>query len=401
MLVTRPKLAIEGGTPVRSRMLSYGHQSIDQDDIRAVTEALTSDWLTTGPKVIEFEKRFANFVDSNYAVAVSNGTAALHVALFAAGIGPGDEVITTPFTFVATSNSIRYLGGTVRFADIKSDSYNIDPYQIEKMITDRTKAIIAVDFAGHPADFDEINAIAKHYNLIVIEDAAHSLGALYKNHKVGSLADLTTFSFHPVKHITTGEGGMITTNNDKLAQKMRLFRNHGIALDHRKREENGSWFYDMTNLGFNYRLTDIQSALGISQLNKLNSWVKRRIEIAKKYTHAFSDFPEILTPKILPERESSWHLYVLQFHLELFNVTRDDIFRALRAENIGVNVHYIPVPWHSYYQNLGYKKGQWPITEALYEKIISLPMWPGMSDRDILDTIHAIEKIILNYRKLK
>lgn len=393
------KLAIDGGLPVRDHMLSYGHQSIDQDDIREVIDALNSDWLTTGPKVAEFEKMFADYVGSKHAVAVSNGTAALHVALFAAGVDEGTEVITTPFTFVATSNSARYMGATVKFADICSDSYNIDPNKIEKLITKKTKAIVAVDFAGHPADFDKINAIAEYYNLTVIEDAAHSLGAIYKNRKVGSLTDLTTFSFHPVKHITTGEGGMIATNNPELAQRMRLFRNHGISLDHKQREMTGSWFYDMTDLGFNYRLTDIQCALGLSQLKKLNTWVKRRQDIAEKYTRAFCDFSEIQVPKISLECESSWHLYVIQFNLDCFNVNRDQIFRALRAENIGVNVHYIPVPWHTYYQNLGYVKGEWPVTESLYEKIISLPMWPGMSDQDVLDTITAIKKILSAYRK--
>lgn len=390
-------LAIEGGKPIRQKMLAYGRQWIDQEDIRAVTEALTSDWLTTGPKIAEFETLFAESVGAKYAVAVSNGTAALHVALFAAGIEEGVEVITTPFTFVATSNAVRYMGGTVKFVDVRPDSYNIDPKKIEEHITDKTKAIVAVDFAGHPADFDEINALADRYNLIVVEDAAHSLGATYKNRKVGSLVDLTTFSLHPVKHITTGEGGMITTDDAALASRMRLFRNHGIALDHKQREALGSWCYDMTDLGFNYRLTDIQCALGISQLKKLTGWVKRRQEIASKYAEAFREIPEIIVPVTLSECENSWHLYVIQ--LNNLSVPRDQIFKALRAENIGVNVHYIPVPWHSYYQKLGYVKGQWPVTETLHEKIISLPMWPGMSDQDVCDTINAMQKVISAYRK--
>lgn len=394
----KSKLAIEGGTPVRDKMLSYGRQIIDQEDIQAVNEALTSDWLTTGPKIAEFETLFAEYTGAKHAVAVSNGTAALHVALFAAGIKPGTEVITTPFTFVATANAVRYMGGTVKFADIRPDSYNIDPNKIEALITNNTKAIIAVDFAGHPADFDEINALAKKYNLTVIEDAAHSLGANYKNSNVGSLSHLTTFSLHPVKHITTGEGGMITTDDPELAKRMRLFRNHGIALDHKQREAIGSWHYDMTDLGFNYRLTDIQSALGISQLKKLNHWVQRRQEIADKYTAAFQEIPEILPPTTLPGSQSSWHLYVIQLDLERLNVNRDQVFKALRGENIGVNVHYIPVPWHTYYQNLGYAKGQWPVTESLHEKILSLPMWPGMSDQDVTDTITALQKVIETYK---
>ncbi|MDR3491454.1 MAG: UDP-4-amino-4,6-dideoxy-N-acetyl-beta-L-altrosamine transaminase [Gammaproteobacteria bacterium] len=393
------KLAIEGGVPVREKMLAYGRQSISKADIETVMEVLNSDWLTTGPKVSEFEAQFAESVDAKYAIAVNSGTAALHTALFAAGVAPGSEVITTPFTFVATANVVRYLGGTVKFVDIRADTYNIDHNKIEESINKKTKAIIAVDFAGHPADFNEIKAIADKHNLIVVEDAAHSLGATYKNRKVGSLADMTTFSFHPVKHITTGEGGMIATDDAKFAAKMRAFRNHGITLDHKQREEAGSFMYDMTDLGFNYRLTDIQSALGISQLKKLNLWVQRRREIAAMYTAAFIDYPEIITPVTLPECESSWHLYVVQLVLECLTVNRGQIFHALRAENIGVNVHYIPVPWHSYYQNLGYTKGQWPIAEKLYERIISLPMWPGMSDKDIQETIIAVKKVISAYRK--
>lgn len=395
----KSQLALNGGSPVREKMLPYGRQEIDKEDIDAVVETLSSDWLTTGPKVSAFEAEFAKSADAKHAVAVSNGTAALHVALFAAGICDGAEVITTPFTFVATANAVRYMGGTVKFADIRSDTYNIDPQKIEDHITKKTRAIVAVDFAGHPADFDEIHAIAKRHQLLVIEDAAHSLGATYKNRKVGSLADLTTFSLHPVKHITTGEGGMITTDDPTLAARMRLFRNHGIALDAKQREAAGSWFYDMTDLGFNYRLTDIQSALGLSQLRKLAGWVKRRREIAKQYHAAFSRMPEVIVPGTSSDSESSWHLYVMQFNLDRLTATRDQIFKALRAENIGVNVHYIPVPWHTYYKQLGYTKGQWPVTEALHDRIISLPMWPGMSDQDVRDTIHAVEKVITAYRK--
>lgn len=393
------KLAIEGGAPIRETMLAYGRQSIDKDDINTVIDVLSSDWLTTGPKVAEFEALFAKAVGAQHAIAVSNGTAALHVALFAAGIDSNSEIITTPLTFVATANAARYMGATVKFADIRPDTYNIDPQKIESLINEKTKAIIAVDFAGHPADFDELHALAHRYNLTLIEDAAHSLGATYKNRKVGSLSDLTTFSFHPVKHITTGEGGMITTDDPALAKRMRLFRNHGIALDHQQRDAMGSWFYDMTALGFNYRLTDIQSALGISQLKKLDGWVRRRCDIAEKYNIAFYDLPEIISPVTSPGTDSSWHLYVIQLNLNCLSVDRSQIFRALRAENIGVNVHYIPVPWHTYYQNLGYVKGQWPVAETLYERIISLPMWPGMTDEDIEDTIHAVQKVISNYRK--
>jgi perosamine synthetase len=282
---------------------------------------------------------------------------------------------------------------------VRPDSYNIDPQKIEEKITEKTKAIIAVDFAGHPADFDELKLLADRYKLTLVEDAAHSLGATYKERKVGSLADLTTFSLHPVKHITTGEGGMITTDNPQMATRMRLFRNHGIALDHKEREARGSWFYDMTALGFNYRFTDIQSALGISQLKKLAGWVKRRQAIASLYTTAFSELPELCLPVTLPNCEASWHLYVVQLNVDRLSVNREHIFRALRGENIGVNVHYIPVPWHSYYQKLGYSKGQWPIAETYYEKTLSLPMWPAMTDQDVQDTIFAMKKVLAAYRK--
>lgn len=393
------QLAIEGGSPIRDKLLSYGRQSIDTDDVQAVSEVLTSNFLTTGPKVTEFEALFAKTVGSEHAIAVNNGTAALHTALFAAGIKEGDEVITTPFTFAASANAVRYLNGTVVFADIRSDTFNIDPETIEKHITTKTRAIIAVDFAGHPADLDKIKEIAKHHNLIVIEDAAHSLGATYKNKQVGACADLTTFSFHPVKHITTGEGGMITTNNPEFAACMRNFRSHGISVDYKQREALGTWLHDMSELGYNYRLSDIQCALGISQLKKLSHWTERRRNIASQYSAAFKDIAELIIPSVLPDCNPSWHLYVVQFKLDLLKVGREKIFQALRAENIGVNVHYIPVPWLTYYQKLGYKKGQWPVTESIYEKIITLPIWPGMTDKDIQDTIFSVKKVIAAYRK--
>lgn len=393
------KLAIEGGPAIRSSNLSYGRQTIDELDLKAIQEVLYSNFLTTGPKVSEFEQEFAKKVHAQYAVAVNNGTAALHTALYSIGIKPGDEVITTPFSFAATANSIRFLGGTVVFADIRPDTYNIDCTKIEELITKSTRAIIPVDFAGHPADLEEIKALAKHYKLKVIEDAAHALGAVYKKRQIGSYSDLTTFSFHPVKHITTGEGGMITTNDKALALKMRAFRTHGISFDYKKRELENSWIYDMPELGYNYRLTDIQAALGLSQLQKLDFWVKIRREIAKKYTEAFRTLSQLILPSTLPECNSSWHLYVIRVNLEQMRVGREQIFKALRAENIGVNVHYIPIPWLSYYKNLGYQKGQWPITEKIYESIISLPIWPGMSNKDIDDTISAVYKVIEAYKQ--
>jgi len=391
-------LAINGGSPVRATMLPYGRQSVDDQDIQAVVAALRSDWLTTGPKVAEFEAAFAKAVGAGYAVAVSSGTAALHAAAFAAGIGSDDEVITTPMTFAATANCVRYQGGTVVFADVRKDTLNLDPAKVEARMTPKTKAIVTVDYTGQPSDLDELNAIASRQGLTVIEDASHALGATYRTRRIGALADLTTFSLHPVKHITTGEGGMVTTDNPELASRLRRFRAHGITTEFRDREREGSWLYEMVELGFNYRLTDLQSALGLSQLNKLHGWVVRRREIAARYTTAFAALPEIEMPTVLSDRESAWHLYVIRLNLDRLRAGRTEVFKALRAENIGVNVHYIPVPWHPYYQALGYKKGEWPVAEGAYERMISLPIFPAMVDRDVEDVIAAMLKVMDAYR---
>jgi len=380
-------------------MLPYGRQSVDEQDIHAVVAALQSEWLTTGPKVSEFEAAFAKEVGAKYAVAVSSGTAALHAAAFAAGIGPDDEAITTPMTFAATANCVRYQGGTVVFADVRKDTLNLDPAKVEALVTRKTKAIITVDYTGQPSDLDEFSAVASRHSLTVIEDACHALGATYRGRRVGALADLTTFSLHPVKHITTGEGGMVTTNNPELASRLRRFRTHGITTEFREREQEGSWFYEMTELGFNYRLTDLQSALGLSQLSKLSGWIVRRRQIAARYTAAFAAMPEIETPTVLPDREPAWHLYVILLNLDRLRAGRAEVFKALRAENIGVNVHYIPVPWHPYYQSLGYKKGEWPVAESAYERMISLPIFPSMTDDDVEDVIEAVTKVVNYFRK--
>lgn len=395
------KLVINGGTPVRDTYLSYGQQWVDNDDIEEVVKVLKSDYLTTGPKIEEFEEKFARYIGAKYAVCISNGTAALHAACFAAGIKECDEVITTPITFAASANCILYQGGKPVFADIDPNTYNIDPKDIEKRITDKTKAIIPVDFTGQPINIDEINAIAKKHNLIVIEDGAHSLGAKYKGKRTGSLVDMTTFSFHPVKHITTGEGGMITTNNKKLYEKLKLFRSHGITRDKEilYNKDQGPWYYEQLELGYNYRITDIQCALGISQLNKLDKFLERRREIAEKYNKYLKDIDGIILPYQEEYTKSSWHLYIIQLELEKFNVGRREIFEALQAENIGVNVHYIPVYYHPYYQKLGYEKGLCPNAEKLYERIITIPLYPKMSDEDVEDVVMALEKVLKYYRR--
>ena len=394
-----PDLAIHGGKPVRDKMLPYGRQWVDEDDIRAVVEVLRSDWLTTGPTVSAFEEAFAGQVGAKHAVAVSSGTAALHAAVFAAGGEPGDEVIVPPMTFAASANCVRYQGGTVVFADVRPDTLALDPAKVEAAITSRTKAIVTVDYAGQPSDLDELMAVAERHNLTVIEDGCHALGATYRGRRVGTLAHLTAFSLHPVKHITTGEGGIISTNDGGLAARMRVFRNHGITTEHRQREAIGSWFYEMEVLGWNYRLTDFQCALGMSQLRKLPKWIARRREIAARYTAALDALLELEVPVTLSDREPAWHLYVIRLNLDRLQVGRAEVFRALRAENIGVNVHYIPVPWHPYYRGMGYVKGRWPVAEGAYERLLSLPIFPGLAAEDVEEVIAGVGKVMVAFRR--
>ncbi|MBA7512703.1 UDP-4-amino-4-deoxy-L-arabinose--oxoglutarate aminotransferase [subsurface metagenome] len=404
-------------------MIPYGHQWIDKEDIKAVTDVLKSDWITQGRKVNEFEYEFAKYVGAKYAVAVNSGTAALHSACFAVGINKGDEVITTPITFVASANCIIYQEGIPVFADIDKDTLNIDPKEIKKKITPKTYAIIPVDFTGRPADLEAIQKIAEENNLIVIEDACHALGATYKGMKIGSISDMTVFSFHPVKHITTGEGGMVTTNNREYYKRLKLFRTHGITKEVNKDVDTVTiilnsianhfepWYYEMRELGYNYRLTDFQCALGLSQLKKIDKFVKRRREIAYKYDLEFKNISEIIIPEtdqmyldvmegFVKQSESSWHLYVIQLNLEKLKVGRRKIFEALRTEGIGVNVHYIPIHLQPYYQKrFDYRKGDFPVAENYYEKAITLPIFPKMTDKDIEDIIRAIKKVIGYYRK--
>jgi len=385
---------------MRDTYLPYGKQWVDEDDIATVVDILRGDYLTTGPNIMDFEKNVANYVDAEYAVAFSNGTAALHGACFAAGISDGDEVITTPITFAASANCVLYQGGTVVFADIDSKTYNISPADIEKKITSKTKAIIPVHFTGQPVQLDKIHQLAEKHNLIVIEDAAHALGSTYKAQKVGALSDMTMFSFHPVKHITTGEGGIITTNNKNYYNKLMQFRSHGITRDPKLLHDNhGPWYYEMQFLGYNYRMTDIQAGLGSSQLTKLDSFINRRKEIVAAYNEAFSEILEVQTPYQAPDSDSSWHLYVLKLNLDLLSVSRKEVFEELGNLNIGVNVHYIPVHILPYYQQLGYQKGSLPNAEKLYEEIISLPVFPLMQDQDIKDVIEAVKLVIGKVKK--
>lgn len=382
------------GKFVQKKHLPYGRQWIDEDDIQAVVEVLRSDYLTTGPKIAEFEQAFAAYVGARYAVAVSNGTAALHAATFVAGISPGDEVITTPITFAASANCVLYQGGRPVFADIDPQTYNIDPAEIRKQLTPKTKAIIPVHFSGQPVALEAIQAIARENGLVIIEDAAHALGAKYQDRYIGGLSDLTIFSFHPVKHITTGEGGMVITNDPEYYQKLLFFRNHGITRDKGLLlQEEGDWYYEQQTLGFNYRMTDFQAALGLSQLKKLERFLKRRRELASIYNHALRGITGVILPYQAPGADSSWHLYVIQIKAEA-GKGRRELYDALKMANIGVNVHYIPVYWHPYYQKLDYRKGLCPQAEAYYQQAITLPLFPGMTDQDALDVVAILKKIL-------
>lgn len=381
--------------------IPYGRQSIDDADIEAVVKVLKSDYLTTGPAVAAFEKKVADYVGAKYAVAVSNGTAALHVACLAAGIGAGDEVVTTPITFAASANCVLYCGGTPVFADIDPDTYNISPVELERKITSRTKAIIPVHYTGQPCDMDAILEIAHKHDLLVIEDGAHALGASYKGKKIGSIADMTCFSFHPVKPVTTGEGGMIVTDNEELYRKLVLYRSHGITRDNDMMQQYedqlrqstdpalqeaadmlrgdvtdpGGWYYQQLELGYNYRITDIACALGASQMDKLDRFLERRRQIAGKYDEAFADIPQIKTPWQQEGCQSGWHLYMIQ----TMERSRREVFDGLRQAGIGVNVHYIPVYRHPYYQRNGYAGVHCLNAEAFYERAVSLPIFPGLT----------------------
>jgi perosamine synthetase len=376
-------------------VIPYGRQWIDEEDIQAVVDVLRSDWLTTGPKVGEFEAAFAQYVGSKYAVAVSSGTAALHVAMQALNIRPGDEVIVPPMTFAATANCIVYQGGIPVFSDVDSGTLLVDPEQIEEKITPRTKAIIGVDYTGQPCDWDALRAIACKHSLALVADACHALGAEYKGKKVGALADMTTFSFHPVKHITTGEGGMVSTDDPQLARRLRAFRNHGITTDHRQRERQGSWFYEMVDLGFNYRLTDIQSALGLTQLRKLPEWLARCRAIAQTYDTDLAQLPGVQPLKVSKEVQSAYHLYVVMVDAEETGYSRGELFKDLRSQGIGVNVHYIPVHLHPYYRE-SFKTGPGlcPQAEAAYDRILSLPIFPKMTDEDVARVLRVFIRTI-------
>ena len=396
------KLAIKGGYPVRGGKIFYGRQWIDKDDINAVADVLRSDYITCGPKVDELERKLCDFTGAKYAVAVNSGTSALHCACIAAGVGPGDEVITTPITFAASANCAVYCGAKPVFADINPETYNIDPKSIVEHITEHTKAVVAVDFTGQAVEVDAIKAICKEHGLVFIEDAAHSIATKYNGQQVGSLADMTCFSFHPVKTVTGGEGGAILTNDEEFYKKLVLAHTHGITHDETQMEgapHEGPWYYEQISLGYNYRLTDFQAALITSQLGKIDMFANRRKEIVKKYNEAFSMVPEIFVQKEIPESDTCRHLYIIQLKLDKLTCTRREFFDAMSAENVQCQIHYVPVYWFPFYQHMGYQKGLCPKAEEMYKGIMSIPLYPKMTDQDVEDVIHAVKKVIANYRR--
>lgn len=394
------QLAIFGGKPVRENKIFYGRQCIEQDDIDAVAATLASNLITCGPKVVELEQKLCEVTGAKYAVVVSNGTAALHLSALAAGIGEGDEVIVSSITFAASANCVLYCGGKPVFADINPETYNIDPESIRKLITPATKAVVAVDFTGQAVELDAIRAICKEHNLILIEDAAHSIGTKYNGQPVGSIADMTCFSFHPVKTITAGEGGAITTNDENLYRKLMRLRTHGITRnqDEMVNPSDAMWYNEQVELGYNYRMTDFQAALLISQLSKLSRFSQRRKEIVKRYDEAFAEVPEILVQKEIPQSDTTRHLYIIRLNLDMLRCDRRQFFDALYAENTCPQVHYLPVYWHSYYEKLGYKKGSCPNAEKLYNEIMSIPLYPSLTDEEVEDTILAVKKVVAYYR---
>lgn len=394
------KPAICGGTPIRDTKIYYGHQYIDEADIQAVVEVLKSDTITCGPKITELEEKLCRITGAKYAVVCSNGTAALHMACMAAGAGEGDEVITTPITFAASANCALYCGARPVFADINEETYNIDPEEVKKLTNARTKAVVAVDYTGQSVELDELLSICRANHLVLIEDGAHVIGTRYKGRCNGSIADMTTLSFHPVKTVTSGEGGAVLTNSEEYYEKLLLYRAHGITKDFTKMENepDGPWYYEQVALGLNYRMTDIQAALLISQLDKLPLFMERRKEIVRTYNEAFAKLPQIIVQKEIPESDTTRHLYILRLNLSKLSIDRRRFFEALAAENICCNVHYIPTYYFPYYQRLGYERGLCPKAEKLYEEIISLPLYYAMTDKDVQDVIRAVTRIADYYK---
>lgn len=379
----------------KASQIPYGRQWIDKNDIAEVAKTLQSNWITTGPKIGQFENAIASYVDAKYAACVSNGTSALHLACLVAGIGPGDEVIVPTMSFVASTNCVLYCNAKPILVDIYEDTLTINVEEAEKKITKKTKAIIAVDFAGHPANWDKLKKLAKTHKLILIDDAAHALGSKYQGHKIGSIANLTTFSFHPVKTITTAEGGAVTTNNKSFYEKLLLFRNHGIEKTSELSKKFGGWYYEVKSLGYNFRMTDLQAALGLSQLSKIDAFIKKRRRLWKNYQRHLDKLEGVVIPKEKKGVLAAWHLYPIRIKERVFGKSRREVFEALVDAGIQCQVHYIPIHFQPLYRKLfGYKLGDFPIAEKYYSQAISLPLFSSLTNQDQTKVIKTLKKIV-------
>jgi perosamine synthetase len=394
------RLAQDGGAPVRGQLLPYARQHVDEGDMAAVCAALRSDWLTTGPRVPAFEHEFAAYVGAKHAVAVANGTAALHVMLAALDLGPGDEVLVPAMTFAASANAVLYCRAKPVFVDVDPRTLLIDPQDAARKLSPRTKALLAVDYAGQPCDYDTLAALCHGADIVLLADACHALGARWNGRPVGTLAHASSFSLHAVKHLTTGEGGVVATDDAALAARMRRLRNHGIDSDHRSREAAGTWRYGMQELGFNYRLSDIACALGSNQLLRATRRLQRRRELAGAYRRRLARLGGLRPLGLQPDASHAWHLFVIELELERLSADRDQIFAALRDEGIGVQVHYLPVHLHPYYQReLGFAPGHCPVAERAHERLLSLPLFPEMADADVRDVVRALAKVLGHFQR--
>lgn len=393
------QLALLGGRPVRTDFLPPFRPSIGEEEIQEVADTMRSGWISLGPKTQKFEEMCSQYLGCKHAVGVSSCTAGLHLSLNALDVGEGDEVITTPFTFVSTANVILHTGAVPMLVDIDTETYDIDPNGIEDAVTDKTKVLLPVHYAGNPCEMDEILRISQKHGLSVVEDAAHAMGATYRDKRVGTIGDMTAFSFYATKNLTTGEGGLVTTNNDKLAEKIRLLRLHGMTRDAWKRyQAAGSWYYEVLAPGYKCNMTDIQASMGIHQLKKLEQMQRKREDIAKRYSETFEDIPGIVRPIVSEHVKHAWHLYPILLDLDLFKVDRNAFVEALKAENIGTSVHFIPVHLHPYYRDrFGFRRGDFPNSEYVFEREISLPIYPKMTDSDVEDVIAAVTKVAQHY----
>lgn len=389
------------GQPTPLAPLPYNRPDITEEEIAAVVETLRSGWLTTGPRVARFEEEFAAYVGARHAVAVNSATAALHLALDAAGIGPGDEVITTPLTFAACANVIVQQGARPVLADVSPDDLNLDPEQVERRITPRTRAVMAVHYAGQPCRMDALLAIARRHGLFLIEDAAHAAGAAYRGQMIGSLGDATAFSFYATKNLTTGEGGMLTTNRPEVAERARLMTLHGMSRDAWKRyAHGGSWYYEVVAPGYKYNMSDLQAALGLVQLRRLATMNARRAVLAARLTAHLSDCEAVQPPAARPEVQHVWHLYVIRLRLEMLRIDRAAFIEELARRGIGTSVHFIPIHYHPYYrEGFGFRRGDFPVAEDAYERIVSLPLYPAMSEADVDRVAEAVRDVVRAHRR--